>query len=947
MLTKSLRSNLSFFVLILVLLPLLASCNPFSPKIYTDDELQWLKSKKGSIEVLFGYEAPPNAFHDSDGSYKGLLIDFLVEIEKEIGITFVFHNFSQWNDLIEYSKTNNGFVIIGIAATEDRKNYLSFTDPFIKVPYVIVSKRSSTIETTTDLIGKKICTVANYAINDFLAEKFPTLKISPVADNTEGLQGVSAGIFDAMVLNQMYASFIIEDQGITNLKIAGESGYLNRLSAAASTQDPILSGILEKAVDQLSPRTRRLLYQKWLGQSHDTVSRTLLTSLLGIILCITTLLAIFWGWNISLKKTVKKRTRDIIQSRENYKTTLKSIGDGIITTDNYGIITGLNPIAEELTGCREEQALDKPLSSVFNIFDTDTREPLENPAEQVLGSGATINHPHHPTLISTSGQEYIIDDSAAPIKDDQGHIFGVILVFRNITNRYRVQQQLYKNEQQLSQYIAKAPIGVAVLNLRCEFVRVNKKMCEFSGFQEDELLQKELKDLLPTTYHADLRQALSRAKEYGNSNISPEFIHKSGARLFSSIHIGYITDDTYLIFFNDINQQKLAEEELLKMNKLSSIGTLAGGIAHDFNNILMGLFGNIEIAKDQIDHQHKAYEFLDRAGSSLGRATRLTQQLLTFSKGGDPVKEYTQILYVIREAINFDLAGSNILPVVNPEPNLWLTNVDQGQISQVFSNLLINAMHAMPEGGHLTVDLINYEIDKSTTLPLEPGDYVKVTVTDTGTGIEQEHLSKIFDPYFTTKQAGSGLGLASTYSIMVKHNGHIQVQSVRGEGTTFTLYLPAIRIPQKEKKQDKGSHSSHLENCRILAMDDDKEILNLMTRMLRGTKAQITTTVCGEDAIKEYQETFIAGQPFNVVVLDLTVPGAMGGQVTAAHIKKIDPAAQLIVSSGYAEDPILANHRDYGFTDVLSKPYTKIAFLNVLGRVMAKQTEPQSANIEL
>lgn len=361
-------------------------------------------------------------------------------------------------DLIEYSKINHKFIVVGIAATENRRTYLSFTDPFIKVPYVIVTKRSSNLTTTGELRGKKTCTVANYAINDFLAEKFPTLNITPVSDNREGLRGVSTGIFDAMILNQMYASHIIEEQGITNLKIAGESGYLNRLSAAASIKDPILSGILEKAVDQIAPRTKRKLYQKWLGQSIETVSRTLLTTLLSVILCITTLLVSFWGWNISLKKTVQKRTKDIIQSREHYKTTLKSIGDGVITTDANGIITGLNRVAEQLVGWEEENALDKPLVKVFTIIDTQTRKSLHNPTVQVISSGTPINHSHNPTLISATGQEYVIDDSAAPIKDDQGNIFGVILVFHDITHRYRTQQELLKNEQQLKQYISPPPL---------------------------------------------------------------------------------------------------------------------------------------------------------------------------------------------------------------------------------------------------------------------------------------------------------------------------------------------------------------------------------------------------------------------------------------------------------------------------------------------------------
>ena len=938
MLTKSLPLKPLFPILLGLFLIFLNGCGRLSPQIFTSEELQWLAAHKGKVEVLFGYEAPPNAYHDTDGSYKGLLVDFLSLIEKNIGTSFTFHKFAEWDELIEYSKIHHNFIIVGIAPTIERQRYLSFTDPFIKVPYVIVSQRSSTIEHTTDLQGKKICTVANYAINDFLAEKLPELNISQVTDNREGLLGVSTGIYDAMVINQMYASFLIENQGISNLQIAGESGYLNRLSAAASIQDPILSAILEKAVDQIPPRTTRQLYQKWLGHSENRfVSRTLLTALLGVILCITTLLAIFWGWNISLKKNVRQRTRDILQSRKNYITTLNSIGDGVIATDAKGIITGMNPVAERLVGCSKEKALHKPLAAVFKIIDTTTREPLDNPVAEVVTTSNTINHQHHPTLVSSDGTEYIIDNSAAPIKDEQGNISGVILVFRNITNRYRIQQKLRENEHQLAQYIAKAPIGVAVLNLRHQFIHVNKKMSEFSGFTEDELLHKELKELLIHSYHDELSQKLTKALQSGSSKITPEFIHKNGSRLFSSIDIGFINNDKYLIFFNDIHQQKLAEDELLKMNKLRSIGTLAGGIAHDFNNILMGLFGNIEIAKELTDQDHQAYEYLDRAGRSLTRATRLTQQLLTFSKGGEPVKEHTQLLTLVKETINFDLAGSNVLPEVQAAPDLWLANVDKGQIGQVFSNLFLNAKQAMPGGGHIEIKLSNVAVDQNSSLPLQAGDYVCVTLADTGTGIESKHLQRIFDPYFTTKQTGSGLGLASTYSIMVKHKGHIQVDSIQGQGTTFTLYLPAKRKSTETKSAPVNIALNDLTNCHILIMDDEQEILKLTRRMGEKSGAQITTVASGEEAIYEYQAALTSGNPYDVTILDLTVPGAMGGQEAAARIKEIDPEAQLIVSSGYAEDPVLAHYKEFGFSEVLNKPYTKIAFLQAIAKIIARQ----------
>ncbi|MFQ5435858.1 MAG: PAS domain S-box protein, partial [Anaerolineae bacterium] len=404
--------------------------------------------------------------------------------------------------------------------------------------------------------------------------------------------------------------------------------------------------------------------------------------------------------------TDRKQAEEALkESEENLRITLNSIGDAVITTDTNGKVTGMNPVAETLTGWKIEEAEGKPLTDVFCIINDQTREPVENPVEKVLKAGKVVGLANHTVLVSKDGAEYQIADSGAPIQNATGRITGVVLVFRDVTEQLR------------------------------------------------------------------------------------------------------------------------AEQELLKVKKLESVGVLAGGIAHDFNNLLTGLLGNIEMAKMFLSADHKSYQFLESAGRSMESATNLTKQLLTFAKGGDPIKETIAIGEVITETARFSLRGSNVKLQSNIAPNLWLVDADKGQLSQVISNLVINAQQAMPAGGTITIAAENVGTSE--------GRYVKFTVQDEGVGIAAQYLDKIFDPYFSTKQKGSGLGLASTHSIISKHNGTITVDSQLNQGTIFTIHLPAT-----EKKEETAGKFpvettiTAVSSARILVMDDEEVVRDVIGAML-------------------------------------------------------------------------------------------------------------------
>ena len=387
---------------------------------------------------------------------------------------------------------------------------------------------------------------------------------------------------------------------------------------------------------------------------------------------------------------------------------------------------------------------------------------------------------------------------------------------------------------------------------------------------------------------------------------------------------------------HDLLKKKVVlDRQLDRSRKLESLGVLAGGIAHDFNNILTALFGNISMAKEELPAEHRAWKFLDGAENSLTRATHLSGQLLTFAKGGEPIKERVQLGELIEEIVRFDLSGSNVLPIIKQEKDLWVAEVDKGQVQQIFSNLTINANHAMPDGGHIYFDMENAAILEDEVPALNAGKYICITVRDEGIGIEQENLEQIFDPYFSTKKTGSGLGLTTAYSIITKHGGHISVESSPGEGTSFTIYLPASDLPLSvaTKKQEK-QYSVVPQAARVLVMDDDEMICEVAAKMLVKVGFSVDTVAHREDAIKSYKQSMLDQCKFKLVILDLTIPGGIGGKEVVKDILEIDADATVLVSSGYADDPVLANYEEYGFKGVIAKPYTMVGLKEALHKAL-------------
>lgn len=422
--------------------------------------------------------------------------------------------------------------------------------------------------------------------------------------------------------------------------------------------------------------------------------------------------------------------------------------------------------------------------------------------------------------------------------------------------------------------------------------------------------------------------------EISKTNQAPHLLELRAVDLF------WEGERARLVVLRDITKQKRAEEERFKAEKLNSISLLAGGIAHDFNNMLTAILGNISVVRMDIKGEHKHSTKLLAAETAALQARSLTQQLLTLSKGGAPALRLATIDQVVEESTQFILRGSNVRCEIVKEEDLWAVDADTGQISQVINNLIINADQAMPDGGTIRLKLSNRRVRHSDVPTLEAGEYVCIEVKDEGLGISPENLTRIFDPYFTTKERGNGLGLASSYSIIKSHQGTMTADSVVGQGSSFCVYLPktsqeqpVAENPAKHASSTEGS-VIHKGRGRILVMDDMEAMMMVAGEILNLLGYEVEFSTNGEEAIEAYKKAKESGKPFDAVVFDLTVPGGMGGEEASNILIEYDPDMIAIASSGYTTSNVMSDYENSAFKAVVPKPYRIKEMSDALHRVL-------------
>lgn len=522
---------------------------------------------------------------------------------------------------------------------------------------------------------------------------------------------------------------------------------------------------------------------------------------------------------------------------------------------------------------------------------------------------------------------------------------------REITERKQAEENLAAETERLRVTLCSIGDGVITTDLEKKIVLMNKIAEDLTGWKGEEANGRSIDEVFRVFYDkTGMPYENLEIKEYKDadfkdykrdiflvSNDGTERLIAMNNTLLQNNHQDNIG---MMLVFQDITKQRNMEDELLKTQKLESLGLLAGGIAHDFNNFLAAIMAGIQLSNIRLSKGLNIQKNLAEIEKIITQAANLTKQLLTFSKGGAPIKKTALIADLIKDTVDFTLHGSKLRCEFTMADDLWLAKVDEGQMSQVINNLVINAVQAMSEGGTIKIQVENVKLEARHVIPLPSGNYVKISIADQGSGIPEEYLPKIFDPYFTTKQNGNGLGLASSYAIIKKHNGYIAVQSELGEGTTFEIYLPASKRKAAVQKQLPELVLNG--QGKILLMDDEASIRDATGEMLVEVGYEVALAADGAEAINLYCEALKLGLPFDVVITDLTIPGGIGGKELIATLLTIDPKVKAIISSGYSNDPVMADYREYGFGDLVTKPYK----IEELHEKIHKLTQKLSAVIE-
>jgi two-component system cell cycle sensor histidine kinase/response regulator CckA len=688
--------------------------------------------------------------------------------------------------------------------------------------------------------------------------------------------------------------------------------------------------------------------------------RNRLLLIIGLILLGATLFTYYGGkaWFIIEEEEKRKRVEEALREEQRrLEEIIDVLPDATLVIDKTGKVTAWNRAIEKMTGVKAEEMIGKGNYEYAISFYGERRPILIDlaiiPDDEFL-TGHYDNINRRETILSgevfapkTYGGKgaYIWATSSTLINAD-GNIIGAIESIRDITKRKTLENALRESEEKYRELVENANSIILRMDSTGKITFFNDYASRFLGFSHDEIIGRNVIGTIMPPIDSAGKDLTNMIRDIGAHrelyrNNENENICKNGTRVWVAWTNTPILDDQgrcveILCIGNDITERRKMQEELLKTQKLESLGVLAGGIAHDFNNLLTGILGNISMAKIITASDSKALKRLDEAEKAVWRARDLTQQLMTFAKGGAPVKKTAAMEQIVMDSASFVLRGSNVRCEFAVPEEVWPVEVDEGQMNQVINNLIINADQSMVDGGIIEVGIENLTIAPGNEIPLKEGRYVKITIRDHGAGIPEQYLHRIFDPYFTTKKKGSGLGLASVYSIIRNHDGYVGVESTVGAGTTFQIYIPASEncLPEVMEIKEKLQAGSG----RVLLMDDEEIIRDVAADILVHLGYSAVPCCDGSEAIELYRQAIATKEPFAAVIMDLTIPGGMGGREAAARILEIDPDAVLIVSSGYSSGPVVANFRQYGFSGVVSKPFDAEGLARELKRLIPNKS---------
>lgn len=635
---------------------------------------------------------------------------------------------------------------------------------------------------------------------------------------------------------------------------------------------------------------------------------------------------------------IREAEEALKENAQQYRELVESANCIILKFDSEGRVTFFNEFAERFFGFSQDEIVGRSLIGTIvpevESSGRSLKEMIANIIKDPEAFGTNENE-----NIRKDGRRVWIAWNNHLLPDAEGHVDKILSVGQDITARRLAEETLRHSEEKFAAIFRISPDSININRVEDDvFVDVNDGFTTMLGYTTEEVIGTSATKL-GIWVDPDFRRRLVRdlMGQESVNNRETQLRRKDGTIIVGQISCRIIEIDGItctLSITRDITDRDYIQSELIKAQKLESISILAGGIAHNFNNVLTGVIGYISFAKKHLDDAAKTGQMLDMAEKASFRAASLARQLLTFARGGEPIKQPVPVEQLLRESVFLFLSGTNVRGVIDCASQ-QMVKVDRDQINQAFNNIVLNSLHAMTDGGVLTVRAEETAIGKGNIYKLEPGKYVRITFEDTGCGIRNEDIPRVFDPYFTTKDTGTGLGLASTYSIVKKHGGYIGIASEAGKGTTVTIILPSAGKMSAGHASERMALESARSGVSLLVVDDNETIRNLLFEMLVDLKYEVTLCSNGEAAIDLYQGSMEAGHPFSLVIMDLVIPAGMSGLDAARRILELDPKARIIVSSGYSNDPVMAGYQDHGFCAAIAKPYNAASLSRILREALS------------
>ncbi len=636
------------------------------------------------------------------------------------------------------------------------------------------------------------------------------------------------------------------------------------------------------------------------------------------------------------RKRVEEKLRD---SEQHLDSILNSITEAVFTISPDFKILWANKAALGQAGKKLEEVIGQDCFFVsHHNMEPCSSENETCPLKEAIRTGAPAEaiHKHFNSL----GNEIFVELVLYPLKDKKGRITQYVHVSHDVTEIKKAEELLLKSKRKYQELADSISDVFFAMDKNLRYIYWNKASELLTGVPAEKALGKTLIEVFPdNSSRQHVKEMYLQVMETNQpQNLIVNYPGDEGI-----VHeiSAYPIVEGVSVFVKDITERKRAEDERIIMSKLESTGVLAGGIAHDYNNLLSVILGNLELIR-MFPQDGMMNNYLEEAEKAASTARVLTRQLIDFAKGGEPIKKRVSLSGLLEDQVTFALRGSSVGCNFFMPADLWLTEVDESQMNQVIRNIAINAREAMPEGGMVAVKAENLVLNSAADLSLPLGDYVKVSITDQGKGIPEEILPKIFDPYFSTKQRGDqkgmGLGLTISHSAIQKHGGAITVDSKASKGTTIQIYLPALR---KRLEEETAVPAVPTGRSRILVMEDEELMRHLLGVMISRLGYEVELVEEGKKAVACYRLAKDRGQPFDALILDLTVQGGMGGVKTIRELMQFDPTVKAIVLSGYDKDPVLQNFEQYGFKGVLTKPFTVNELSEILPRVIGTDRIPK------